>query len=578
MTTLKDSSLFDPLKGLNEQQKRACTCECNMLLTACPGSGKTKTIVHRLAYYSIKYASSRKLNIAITYTNRASDEMEKRLSLMGIESENIWTGTIHQFCMNYIIRPYSMYSDRLRYGYRIIDENEQNTYCHQIAEDNNITIQYDKYLENEFIKQKYKELLIEKHEIDFNDILEISRDMLKSHNFITDNISRLFRSINIDEYQDTNAFQYEILSLLHSKQQEINLAFVGDANQAIYSKLGGIAKTKDELEALFDTHFEELFLSGCYRSTQTIIDFYSKFAERPISIDSLVKEKVISTIKYDHSISKDNLSDSISTIISEQLEKGVDPSEICVLAPQWYLLYPIANDLRRLLPEVPFDAPNITPFKYDLMNPFYLLAWLLFSNNRNRERLRKKRASDFISILKNDYNVTIDSKIDIIDLINFLNRERRLFTGTDGIKLLDDTIKKTLKMLHITLDGNIKLKQCYSDYFDLIHKRIKDHGLSSSPDDLTKCFQDKHGVVVATIHSVKGEEYKTVIALGLLYGYIPNWNSILDKKIDENAEAKRLLYVLFSRAKKDIFYFSETGTTRNRGMELIPTQLLLSGK
>ena len=62
------------LENLNEQQKVACKKENNLLLIACPGSGKTRTIVHRLAYYGTKYATSRKINIAITYTNRASDD------------------------------------------------------------------------------------------------------------------------------------------------------------------------------------------------------------------------------------------------------------------------------------------------------------------------------------------------------------------------------------------------------------------------------------------------------------------------------------------------------------------------
>ncbi len=571
--------MFDTLIGLNEQQRLACTSESNILLTACPGSGKTKTIVHRLAYYSYKYSSSRKLNIAITYTNRASDEMEKRLSLMGIESENIWTGTIHQFCMNFILRPYSIYSDRLKYGYRIIDEDERKKYARQIAEKYNIDINYEKYFENELIKEKYKELLIQKHEIDFNDILEISRDMLKNHSYISENVSRLIRSINIDEYQDTNSFQYEILSLVYSKNQEIDLAFVGDANQAIYTSLGGIAKTKTELEMLFKTHFEELILSGCYRSTQNIIDFYSQFAERDISIKSLLGTNDMSIIEYDHSTNKNVLSETISSIISEQLKDGIEPSEICVLAPQWYLLYSMANELRLLLPDVPFDAPNITPFKYDPINPFYLFTWLLFSNSRNHERLRKKQATELISLLKNDYNAVINNKIDSIDLINFINREKRLYDGIDGVECLKKAIDKTIKWLKISLDENIKLRQCYSSYFDSINKRINDYKLMTSVNDLNKCFQEKHGVVVTTIHSVKGEEYKTVIAFGLLQGYLPNWQSIYNENIDEIAETKRQLYVLFSRAKNRIYYFSEKGRTTKKGnTELTPTQLLFGSE
>ena len=85
------------LEDLNEKQKEICLSTGNYVLTACPVSGKTRTLVHRLAFLHEKYPESRKLNIAITFTNRAADEMENRLNDMGIDSDSIWTGTIHQF-------------------------------------------------------------------------------------------------------------------------------------------------------------------------------------------------------------------------------------------------------------------------------------------------------------------------------------------------------------------------------------------------------------------------------------------------------------------------------------------------
>ena len=141
-----DQSKANILEGLNEKQKEICLSTDNYVLTACPGSGKTRTLVHRLAFLNEKYLESRKLNIAITFTNKAADEMENRLSDMGIESDSIWTGTIHQFCMQYIIRPYAMYSSRLKFGYHIIDEYKKNEYGKRIADELQIKIQYQKYM------------------------------------------------------------------------------------------------------------------------------------------------------------------------------------------------------------------------------------------------------------------------------------------------------------------------------------------------------------------------------------------------------------------------------------------------
>ena len=92
------------LDDLNPQQRQICMDEGNILLTACPGSGKTRTLTYKLAYIVEKNNNSRKLNIAITYTNRAADEIRERLEKMNVEQDKVWVGTIHQFCLKFIIR------------------------------------------------------------------------------------------------------------------------------------------------------------------------------------------------------------------------------------------------------------------------------------------------------------------------------------------------------------------------------------------------------------------------------------------------------------------------------------------
>ena len=281
-------------------------------------------------------------------------------------------------------------------------------------------------------------------------------------------------------------------------------------------------------------------------------------------------------IIYDKSTSKYKIAESIATIIEKQLKLGIEASEICVLEPQWYLLYPMANKLRELLPDVSFNAPNITPFKYDLLNPFYLISWLLFSRVVKSGRLRKKRATELLNILINDYGEQIRSGVDSLDVIRCINREKRLFHGTDGIDCLEKIIEKTFKYLKIDLNKNERLLQCYNSYFEKVQNRIKLFNIMTSIENLQSYFQEKNGVVITTIHSVKGEEYETVIAFGLLHGYVPNWQSVCDKSINEEMEAKRLLYVLFSRAKSNIYYFSETGRTTKKGNKrLCPTNQLL---
>ena len=244
------------LEQLNPQQKKVCIEDSNILLKACPGSGKTRTLIYKLAYIIKKYELSKKINIAITYTNRAADEIRERLEKMDIPEEKVWVGTIHQFCLEFIIRPYTMYHNRLKKGYHIIDDYVQSQYVDEIVKNLGIDIGYDKPFDFPEIVNKYEEKLLAEKEIDFNDILKISFELVKTCPFIAENIGGVTRSILVDEYQDTNELQYGILGCIVSANKKILLTFVGDTDQAIYGALGGIAKTSEELELEFGVAFK----------------------------------------------------------------------------------------------------------------------------------------------------------------------------------------------------------------------------------------------------------------------------------------------------------------------------------
>ena len=189
------------LNELNDKQREICISSDNYVLTACPGSGKTRLITHRLAYLQSKYSDSRKYNIAITYTNRAADEIDRRLDDLGVDMSAIWCGTIHQFCMHFIIRPYAMYSDYLRNGYKIIDEYVTNLYCSEIAKELNINVGYESPLCFPKIKVEYLKRLRANREVDFDLILKLSLQLLQKNPFISENISAIIRSFHVDEFQ-----------------------------------------------------------------------------------------------------------------------------------------------------------------------------------------------------------------------------------------------------------------------------------------------------------------------------------------------------------------------------------------
>lgn len=563
------------LNELNTQQRQVCIDEGNILLKACPGSGKTRTLTYKLAYLVEKYIASQKLNIAITYTNRAADEIKERLERIEISENKVWVGTIHQFCLEFIIRPYTMYHKRLRKGYHIIDEYVTKQYIEEIIEELGIDIGYSKPFEYPEILEKYQKKLLDEKEIDFNDILSISFDLISDKKFIAENISGIIRTILVDEYQDTNELQYKILSSIVRADKKIQVTFVGDTDQAIYGGLGGVAKTCDELQKEFGIKFLERKLDGCYRSTQRIVDYYSYFQLKGMKIQAVsdIKDE-IGCLIYDNTINKSELFEKIACIVKDELSKGIPETEICIIAPQWWLLFPLSKKMKELLPDVKFDAPDITPIKYDPMNIFYLISKLLFTESGKRITSRKRVANEIIEILTEEYKIRLSEQIDSYRVLKVINSIYP--TNENGIAYLQEAITKFLVGIGIELSIEASLYKAYEDFMERIKDRVKNNHLSTDIDVFRQCFKEKEGVVINTFHGVKGEEYTTVIAFGILKGYIPHWDIIINKPIDyQKNETKKLLYVVCSRAKKNLFLFSEQGRTTQKGAPLLSTDEIL---
>lgn len=186
--------------------------------------------------------------------------------------------------------------------------------------------------------------MLDEKEIDFNDILSISFDLVSDKKFIAENISGIIRTILVDEYQDTNELQYKILSSVVMADKKIQVTFVGDTDQAIYGGLGGIAKTCDELQKEFGIKFQERELDGCYRSTQRIVDYYSNFQLKSMMIQAVsdIKDET-GCLVYDNTINKSELFEKIACIVKDELSKGIPDNEICIIAPQWWLLFPLSK-------------------------------------------------------------------------------------------------------------------------------------------------------------------------------------------------------------------------------------------
>lgn len=573
------------LSGLNIQQLDAVTTEKNALVIACPGSGKTRVLTRKIAYELDKIESKKKFIIALTYTNRAAEEIQRRLDDLGIPQEQLWAGTIHSFCYQWIIKPYAAYEPSLVNGFSIIDENKKKKILNELKKKHSIPLFSDistgldrdgNYLNNDdynnSIAKEFHHSIQENKEIDFDLLLYYSYKLLKANKKIRSHLGTLFSYILVDEFQDTQDLQYAIIGQIFTETDSLcRLFLVGDPDQAIYGSLGGTPKSLYEIqEEIGNREIEFKEIPGNYRSTQRVVDFFKSFQSTEVKMEALGQHaNENGLITLDTRIHKDNLYKEIADIIVGNLAKGVQPNEICIIAPQWYFLTPLAQKLKSVLPSVPFDAPGVSPIPTNRESFWWKLSRLFLTDITPETSLSRFRWMRHLIEDLNHYTngVLGSNSSDCRKYLKIINSAKS--KETVGILYLEEVFNFFLDRLGLEIDDYYVLREQWEIFFNGIRTRYESTDFIGTPDDVhyfKSIFKPSSGVVINTCHGVKGEEYETVIAFGLLWGYIPHWNSIRDLPyFTAESSSKKLLYVIGSRAKKNLHLFAEKGRTAKSG-------------
>ncbi|MGC2400146.1 MAG: hypothetical protein WA510_10205, partial [Acidobacteriaceae bacterium] len=383
--------------------------------------------------------------------------------------------------------------------------------------------------------------------------------------------------------QDIQDLQYGILSTISKvASSPITLFFVGDENQSIYESLGALTKSPEEIATEFDLEeIGHLELNGNYRSTQRIIDFYRQFRPMVPLIESRASygaEPGIVTFD-NQTVALDDLSSVIATRIAAAIADGVPTHEICVVAPQWTQVRSIARRLVNELPEVEFDAPGLSPLHSSRENFWFKVARLLLtvpSPKRTRTRMRwaKEALADLRTIARISLPELVATPRRLLRLLNSLSSEER-----EGLAYLRDVFKQFLRAIQLDVETCIALKEAYEGFFGKAEKHLANvsDSLPTDVGSFRRLFSHPAGVVVSTCHGVKGEEYETVIAFGLLRGYVPHWNAVFggDSDLATDIESK-LQYVICSRAKRRLHLISECGRQTKKKKPYETSYLLAS--
>lgn len=306
------------LSGLNDKQKQAVLCKDGpLLLLAGAGSGKTRVLTHRIAYLIEEHHISPYQILALTFTNKAADEMRERVdALVEIGAESIWVSTFHSLCVRILRR----YIDRLDYdrSFTIYDADDQKALMRDIIKSRNLDPK--KYKERSFLNSissaknelispeefaadcsgdfvekltselyfEYQKRLKSNNALDFDDLIFMTVRLFREDQEVLSYYQDRFRYILVDEYQDTNTAQFQLISKLSSLYR--NLCVVGDDDQSIYKFRGANIYNILNFEKVFPDA-TVIRLEQNYRSTKNIL----KAASEVIKNNTMRKEKTLWT-------------------------------------------------------------------------------------------------------------------------------------------------------------------------------------------------------------------------------------------------------------------------------------------
>ena len=287
------------LDSLNNQQREAAACtEGPLLILAGAGSGKTRTIIHRIAYILEQKLAWPSEILAITFTNKAAGEMRERIAAMHVaDSKSIWMSTFHAACAR-ILR---MQCEHLGYGrnFVIYDTDDQKRLYKTIVKDLqlsdklfsfNIVIgaisdaknrdvdaeTFAREAAGDFKQEKiaeayklYQSTLKKNNAMDFDDLIFNTLKLFRENEAVLDYYRRKFKYILVDEYQDTNHSQYELVNMLAGHYR--NLCVCGDDDQSIYGWRGADINNILDFEKDYPDA-KVVKLEENYRSTPVILD------------------------------------------------------------------------------------------------------------------------------------------------------------------------------------------------------------------------------------------------------------------------------------------------------------------
>lgn len=599
---------------LNQEQYNAVVCtQGPVLVSAGAGSGKTRLLTYRIAYLITECKVPAQNILAITFTNKAANEMKERIQKIAPDGELVTVSTFHSFCAR-MLRSYASFIPNYKENFTIYSENDTSKLMKDIFKQMNISdesikdefkhnisiLKNDNMSIEEYVKifkydrnivdfEKfytiYQSELIKNNAMDFDDLLINFYNLINTNQDVLDSILNKYTYISVDEFQDTNQIQYDIVKLLSSKTR--NILIVGDEDQSIYGWRGANIDnlfnfTKDFPEA-------KIFkLEQNYRSTKKILDranLIIKNNRNRLEKKLYTDNEEGADVFYYQAMSETDEADFVVQSIMRAHNAGVPYNEMAILMR--------LNALSRTFEEkmLNYNIPHImyNGFKFferaeiksvlayltAIVNPSDDISFARIINFPKRgigetsvEKLIEISTKDHIPLKQVVMNY--ENEILSTQLKDKLKDLKALFLDLqENIDKLGmyEFFTYMLERTNILKSFDLENEQDYERYLNVgslvnsvrefeevnqgatIIDYLQSVTLSSAMDS-----DDGTGVVIATVHGAKGLEFDNVYIVGCEEKIFP----IHRDDSEDIEEERRLMYVAITRAKKNLVLTSSS--------------------
>jgi len=626
------------LTGLNDEQRRAVeSTEGPLLIQAGAGSGKTKTLTHRIAYIIAKDLATPFNILAVTFTNKAAKEMRERVAVLLGENPNNrsfmpYMGTFHGMCVR-LLRQDGEHIGVPK-NFVIFDESDRINIIKKISKEINLhektfparTIgTYISSAKNDLvgtdayanaakspaqeaaakIYPRYQKALKDAGGLDFDDLITKTVAMLQGKKELQTKWQNQFRYVMIDEYQDTNAAQYKLVKLLTNKDN--NIAVVGDDWQSIYSWRG--ADFRNILNFSKDyPNCTVIKLERNYRSTKHILDaaqaIITKNKQRsdkklwtdaaaglpvqiiPVSSERSEGEAIVRRIK--NAVDAGSRSYKDFAILYRTNAQSRSVEEVFV---QYGVPYRIVGGVRFYDRK---EIKDIMAYIRLIYQPEDIASFERVVNvpargvgTKSLQQFNAWRAENALPLfdalleVSRCDTITPKARAALSELSDILASMREVLQDASISGFIDSLVRR-LDYLHYLDDGSAQGESRVENVKELmsVAQEYQDVGLEgfleevSLLSDLDSADMSSDAVTLMTLHAAKGLEFPAVFMVGLEETIFPHSRALYDQF--EMEEERRLCYVGMTRAREELYMMHAAQRLLYGGMQHNPPSRFLS--